>query len=69
MVGVIVLCEWFVEKIEVLYGVCYDLVIEIMVIVSVSEGFYVVISVFVYLGDEVIYFELLFDSYVLIVWL
>lgn len=67
MSGVAALRAALADKVERLYGTCYDADEEITVIASASEGLYSAISALVHPGDEVIYFEPAFDSYAPIV--
>lgn len=67
MSGVAALRAALADKVERLYGACYDADEEITVIASASEGLYSAISALVHPGDEVIYFEPAFDSYAPIV--
>lgn len=67
MVGVLLLCEVIVDKVEWFYGYCYDLVFEIMVMVGVIQGILILVLCVVYLGDEVIVIELVYDCYVLVI--
>lgn len=67
MVGVFELCQVIVDKVEVFYGLCFDVEFEVMVMVGVMQVIFMVIVVFVWLGDEVIVFELVYDFYVLVI--
>src|ERR1700760_1617543 len=67
MAGIGALRDALASKVKTLYGVRYDPATEVTVIASASEGLYSAISALVHPGDEVIYFEPSFHSYVPIV--
>lgn len=65
--GVFVLCQVIVVKIVNLYGYVYDVDCEIIIIVGVMQVLLIIVLCCVYLGDEVIVFELMYDSYILLI--
>ncbi|MBF8999055.1 methionine aminotransferase [Vibrio nitrifigilis] len=67
MTGYELLRQRIAEKVQNVYGRCYDVDSEVLVTASASQAIYSTISALVHPGDEVIYFEPSFDSYAPIV--
>lgn len=63
MAGVPVLREAVAEKVQALYGRCYDVEHEVTIVPGATYGIYTAIAAFVRPGDEVILFEPAYDSY------